>query len=112
MRRYLWLNQPILESPPIHPTNSALFIRDVPTRQVHVIGFALDTPGDDARLRQIAENGNGVYLGAGNGAKLATAGTKPSSWDTAYLPRMAAKRPAEPSAKHLSRWLQARTLSA
>ncbi|MDP9315821.1 MAG: VWA domain-containing protein [Chloroflexota bacterium] len=52
---------------------AANFVKDVPERKVHVIGFALDTPGDNAKLQQIAQNGNGLYFDASNGAELAAA---------------------------------------
>ncbi len=52
---------------------AANFVKDVPERKVHVIGFALDNPADQAKLQQIAINGSGLYFDATNGAELAEA---------------------------------------
>lgn len=52
---------------------AANFVKDVPERKVHVIGFALDNPADQAKLQQIAVNGSGLYFDASNGAELAEA---------------------------------------
>lgn len=52
---------------------AAAFVAGGPQRQVHVIGFALDDPTASERLRQIAVNGNGIYIDATNSAELAAA---------------------------------------
>lgn len=52
---------------------AANFVKDTDQRKVHVIGFALGDQEASAKLRQIAEQGKGLYFDANNSAQLTDA---------------------------------------
>lgn len=52
---------------------AANFVRDTDQRKVHVIGFALGDQEASDKLRQIAEQGKGLYFDANNSAQLTDA---------------------------------------
>ncbi len=52
---------------------AANFVAGTDQRKVHVIGFALNDPAASEKLRQIAEQGKGLYFDANNAAQLAEA---------------------------------------
>ncbi len=52
---------------------AANFVKDTDQRKVHVIGFAIGDQGASDKLRQIAEQGKGLYFDANDSAQLAEA---------------------------------------
>lgn len=52
---------------------AASFVKDTDQRKVHVIGFALGDQEASDKLRQIAEQGKGLYFDANNSAQLTEA---------------------------------------
>lgn len=52
---------------------AANFVKDTDQRKVHVIGFALGDQEASDKLRQIAEQGKGLYFDANNSAQLTDA---------------------------------------